>query len=263
METNLNNNRTPCHEPVVQLLLSLCLTAYGSCALGHHPHDVIDALALSPSYSEDKTLYIANSNHLLKSRNGGYRWKELSNGLDNSAPVSSIAFAPSRDKSPTLFISTLGNGIYSSTNDGASWQNLSANLKNLEIRELSARSDSHVLAIDVTGGLHVTHDSGQTWKTAVLPEGVVITAVSPPVRFTEPGILAGDSHGRILLSTDNGISWKIAGKSKTSSPEKRKSQQLPSTLRIRLDPLIISGRRTTACIRHQTRVSPLKHWATA
>jgi photosystem II stability/assembly factor-like uncharacterized protein len=209
METNLNKNRTRHHESVVQLLLSLCLTAYGSCALGHHPHDVIDALAISPSYAEDKTLYIANSRHLLKSGNGGYSWKELSNGLDNSAPVSSVAFAPSRGKSSTLFVSTLGNGIYRSTDDGASWQDISANLKNPEIREISVRSDSHVLAIDTTGGLHVTHDSGQIWTTAVVPEDTLITALSQPVPFATSELLAGDSLGRILLSKDNGVSWKI------------------------------------------------------
>jgi len=182
---------------------------YGPNTLGHHPHDNINALAVSPSYSVDKIVYIATSTHLLNSTNGGYSWKELTNGLDNTQAISSIVFAPSEEGSNTVFVSTLGNGIYRSTDDGNSWKNVSTNLRDLEIRLISARSEQLLLAIDTRGRAHLTNDGGETWQAAELPREAVITAVSPATGFTEAGILAGDSLGRILLSTDNGATWKV------------------------------------------------------
>jgi len=201
-------NPTKYRTTLIRMLFSLSLIMYGPYSYGHHPHDTIDALAVSPFYSVDKTVYTSTSYHLFRSTDGGYSWRELTNGLDNSHPVSSIVFAPSRKNAATLFVSTLGNGIYRSTNGGTSWKNVSTGLHNLEIREISARSDQLVFAIDNVSQLHLTRDGGETWETAKLPQGAVITAVSPPAGFTEAGILAGDSLGRILLSTDNGTTWK-------------------------------------------------------
>ena len=176
---------------------------YEGYAFAHHPHDPIDAMAVSPSYNEDKTVFIANSEHLLKSINGGHSWKELVNGLDNIYAISSIEIIPSMPASYTLFISTLGNGIYRSTNGGTSWSNVSAGLQNLSIRKISARTKDIVLALDTAGRLYVSTNRGQLWHTVVtLPQGVVITSVSPPSSFPETRILAGDSLGRILESTD-------------------------------------------------------------
>ena len=68
----------------------VALLTYGPCVFGHHPHDPISAVAISPSYEKDSTLYISYSTHLLKSVNAGHSWQELSNGLDHSHRISSI-----------------------------------------------------------------------------------------------------------------------------------------------------------------------------
>jgi photosystem II stability/assembly factor-like uncharacterized protein len=184
---------------------------YGPYALAHHPHDVIDALAVSPAYSEDKTVYIASSEHLYKSGNGGHSWKELTNGLDHSQPISSIAFDPSKNDSSMLFISTLGNGIYRSANGGISWESVNVGLQNLEINEISARSSGVVLAIDTTGQPYISNNNGESWHPATYPQGTVITSLSPVTQSPETRILAGDSIGRILVSIDDGSTWETIG----------------------------------------------------
>jgi photosystem II stability/assembly factor-like uncharacterized protein len=191
---------------------------YGACSYAHHPHDPVDALVVSPSYNEDNTIYIAYSNDLFKSVNGGHSWKEVVNGLDNKYPISSINIAPSEIGTHTIFISTLGNGVYRSMNGGTSWKNVSNGLRNLAIREISARSNKIVLANGTKGQLYFTNDSGKSWRTATtLPQDAVITAVSPPMQFPETSILAGDSLGRVLVSTNNGGNWEAIGQLPTKT----------------------------------------------
>ena len=83
-------------------------------AYAHSPHDVIDSLALSPSYDQDKTLFIVIGDKLLKSKNGGFGWRRSVNGLDNKHLLKSIAVSPSFHIDKTLFVSSDGDGIYRS-----------------------------------------------------------------------------------------------------------------------------------------------------
>lgn len=199
------------------VLMGLSLMVYGACSYAHHPHDPVNMLAVSPTYSEDNIVYIANSKHLFKSADGGQSWKELVNGLDHIYPISSIGITPSETGSQIIFISTLGNGVYRSTDAGASWKNASIGLKNLAIYEISVRYNNIVLANDAKGQLYFTNDSGESWRTATMPQDAVITAVSPPIQFPETKILAGDSLGRILVSTDNGSHWETIGQLPTKA----------------------------------------------
>ena len=76
-----------CKELIIFSFLFISVIAcFSYCvevAYAHTPHDVIDALELSPTFSKDKTLFIAISDHLFKSTDGGFSWTELVNGLDH------------------------------------------------------------------------------------------------------------------------------------------------------------------------------------
>lgn len=194
---------------LAQLVLSLLLLVHGPSVLGHHPHDMIDALSVSPSYTEDNTLYIANAGHLLRSTSGGYSWDELVYGLDNLYPISSIETTRSQNGSLNVFVATLGDGIYRSTDGGNSWTSLNTNISNLAIRSLSVRQEGTILAIDINGKLNVSTDNGASWHLARLPDNAHITSVSPMPSGSR--ILAGDVSGAIYLSADNGSNWTFLG----------------------------------------------------
>jgi len=197
MDTVLNRQR------IVRAFLILSLNAFAPCAFAHHPHDLVDALAISPSYEEDNTVFIASTGHVFKSVNGGYGWQELVNGLDHTSSVSSIVITTTKFNSGAILVSTLGNGVYRSTDGGSSWQHSSRGLDSPEIKTLSGGSGGVVLAIDSAGHIYTSSDDGATWQTGVLPADTVITAAT----VLSGRILAGDNTGRIYSSADNGAHW--------------------------------------------------------
>ena len=80
----------------------------------HSPHDVIDALEISPTYDRDGTLLIIVNGDLLKSMGGGFGWKKLVKGLDGVSYLSSVAISPGFGAGQTVFVSADGDGIYKS-----------------------------------------------------------------------------------------------------------------------------------------------------
>jgi photosystem II stability/assembly factor-like uncharacterized protein len=179
----------------------------------HSPHDPIDALAISPAYPQDETLFIAISDHLLRSRDGGFGWKELVNGLDNRYLLSSIAVAPSFPADGTLFAASRGDGIYRSQDGGDSWARVNSGLDDLNVRLLAVHpgydSSGMVLAAGTEGGLYRTIDGGEDWHR-VLSDRSRISAIAFSPALRQGAVLAGDERGTLLHSTDHGESWEEA-----------------------------------------------------
>jgi photosystem II stability/assembly factor-like uncharacterized protein len=177
----------------------------------HSPHDVIDALTLSPTYDQDKTLFIAISDHLKKSTDGGFSWKELVNGLDHKHLLSSIAISPSFQVDETLFVSSDGDGIYRSESGGTSWVKVNVGLSNLKIDSLTIYpdyvSEQIVLAAGTKGGLYRTDNGGDCWKR-VMAEDIKVTAVAFFEGEKEQRVLAGDRDGNLYLSVNSGQDWQ-------------------------------------------------------
>ena len=74
--------------------LLFCLFFNAAFIYAHSPHDVIDAIALSPIYHKDKTVFIAMEETLRRTTDGGASWKDIVNGLNNKFPFTSIAISP-------------------------------------------------------------------------------------------------------------------------------------------------------------------------
>lgn len=199
-----------------RIILTFFICNIGVCAFffkveavyAHSPHDLIDALELSPDFAEDQTLFIGLSDHLKKSTDGGYSWKNLVNRLDNRHHLSSIAISPSFKSDKTLFVSSNGDGIYRSQNGGNFWEKINYGLDNLNVRLLKIspfQFKQMVFFAGTEGGLYKTIDGGNKWYPVL--ESVKMTAISFYPLAKNQRILAGDASGTIYVSTDNGETW--------------------------------------------------------
>lgn len=175
-------------------------------ASAHRPHDDTYHVELSPNYGEDQTLFITVRGNLLKSTDAGETWERVWKGLNNRANLFSISIS-SKDPQ-TIFVSSLGNGIYKSRDRGISWTQVNQGLDNLSIDLLasSPQAPNLVFAAGEEKGLYQTKDGGQQWYS-VLEDAGKVTVVGFSSAATNP-VVAGDNRGTIYLSQDEGETWQ-------------------------------------------------------
>jgi photosystem II stability/assembly factor-like uncharacterized protein len=173
-------------------------------AFAHSPHDVVIGVEVSPDYAQDQTAYYLLDGYfpfwgnLAKSQDGGESWTRIEKGLDNRHKLNSLAVSP-QDKH-TLYLSSLGDGIYKSQDAGRSWFKVNQGLANLSIDQVAiSNSSDFVLATGTESGLYKTENGGVNW-TAVNTGASKITAVA----FDSQGkqIIIGDKQGSLFMSGD-------------------------------------------------------------
>ncbi len=167
-------------------------------AAAHVPHDVVSALALSPSYADDNTVFAVARTNLLRSTDGGQNWSRLTRGLPVAATT--ITISPRFALDGVVWVGS-GGGVYRSEDRGSTWS--TTRLKR-PIKQLvsSPRSAGVVLALGKGGALFQTTDGGGKWKRVVLPK----VGVSK-VHWSRGLLLAGSSSGETFRSFDGGKTW--------------------------------------------------------
>jgi photosystem II stability/assembly factor-like uncharacterized protein len=183
-------------------------------ALAHSPHDVVIGVELSPDYAQDQTVYYLLDGYfpfwgnLSKSEDGGKSWTRIEKGLDNQHKLISLAVSPQSKQ--TLFLSTLGDGIYKSQDAGKSWFKVNQGLETLSIDQvaigtlrdsvIAPNSADFVLAVGTESGLYKTENGGVSW-TQVMTGKNKITAVAFDPKQSEQ-IIVGDDQGNIFVTGD-------------------------------------------------------------
>ncbi len=171
-------------------------------ALAHTPHDVIDEVEVSPNYGQDRTLFTLVRGNLLKSTNGGQNWKRIVKGLDNKHKLNSLEISPKSKK--TLYLSSLGDGIYKSQDEGNSWFKVNKGLGTLDINLMAVYSDEVVLATGSKNGLYKSKNGGESWEQVIDRK---ITAIASPSE-QKNYIVAGDDLGVLYVSNNGGEIWQ-------------------------------------------------------
>jgi photosystem II stability/assembly factor-like uncharacterized protein len=110
----------------------------------------------------------------------------------------------------TLFVTSDGDGIYRSRDNGASWVKTNNGLENLHIAFLYISRHLENQVVFAAGGINNLYKStngGELWHR-VIKEANVTAVISFREKDSEH-FLAGDSAGNLYLSNDKGESWHI------------------------------------------------------
>lgn len=209
-------SRRPGYRSLVMSLVALIAVFVPASSWAHQPHDVIEAVAISPNFVNDgvvfATLSAPNNSAPLRSTDGGLSFNRIVRGLDNRSLLTSIAISPEFDVDPVVFFASDGDGIYRSLDGGDTFSKANTGLESLNISMIKCEIDSLgrllVLAAGGEGGLFRSLNGGQTWHR-VLEDTVQVSALAFSSNFNvDHRIAVGDRSGFLWASFTKGSSWR-------------------------------------------------------
>jgi hypothetical protein len=210
-------------------------------------------LGISPNFATDKTIYVGNlmSGGVYKSVNAGQSWSAYNTGLTvgsinavavvpggaaylaavggvykysasgwtrisaTMTSVASLAVSPSFAADGTIFAATSNNGVYRTTDGGATWTQVNSGIPYLAVLSVavspSYATDQTVLAGTSFAGIVVSANRGSSWTTAnqgIISQGLTALGVSPNIA-ADGALFAAGGYG-IYKSVDRGATWSIA-----------------------------------------------------
>lgn len=188
-------------------------------ALNGLPKRGIYALAVSPAYAQDQTLFAGMwEGGVYKSTDGGANWVNASTGLQSNR-VWALALSPNFPQDQTLFAGT-EVGPHRSTDGGQTWVRLTSGMGTRRITSLAISSefaqDRTVYAGSNYGGVLRSTDGGDTWIPFVDGLGHTYVSSLGISAGTNPTLFAGTVGGSVWqysfsapFSADLGVGWQL------------------------------------------------------
>jgi hypothetical protein len=178
---------------------------------------LVQALALSPDYTTDHTLWASVFGWgIYRSRDGGSLWLPASAGLTQMAFVQlwiSPGFAQDRTLLACGPYTAYPTNFYRSLDGGDTWQPLAAMTSTTTIALSPAFArDRTLLGLQAGGRLRLSRDAGTSWQPAgALPPGASASLLSLAPTWPEDALVfayGGDGQDAILYrSRDGGQNW--------------------------------------------------------
>lgn len=159
-----------------------------------------------------------NSFGIIKSTEGGAEgtWQTFNNGLGGKLNISQIR-VDSEDEDKVI-ISLRSGGIYSSTDGGTNWTDITNNLPERNIRSLDiSKQDSDLIYAGTRFyGVYKSTNGGTDWSQVLAPTKTVvpdeINSLFGAILIHPTNaniVLAADWWSGIYLTTDGGASWNL------------------------------------------------------
>ncbi|MDQ1300198.1 MAG: hypothetical protein QG637_115, partial [Chloroflexota bacterium] len=182
------------------------------------------AVAASPAYATDGTLFAGTDDGLFRSTDRGVTWRLLTPGErpDHASSFSQVRISASFATDGTVFATYEDRvngrrGLYLSTDRGETWTILFAPFAQDHPMSLAVspayRTDGTIFVVQ-EDTLHKTTDGGATWRDiAIAPAGTYFT----PLRLEVSAAYAVDrtlfvsGWGGVRRSTDGGETWGATG----------------------------------------------------
>jgi uncharacterized protein (TIGR03437 family) len=176
------------------------------------PEDLVDTISVDPT--NPQTLYLGLDQGLYKSTDAGAQWTAIQNGTPPQAPYPDSSLSPTTvavdpANPQTVYLGTLINGIYKSTNGGGTWVISGAGASRFVRKIIIDPKNTSTLYAATNPGLYKSIDGGATWNPTSLMAGpdqpyFVHTVVIDPVNT---GTLYAGTPNGVMKSTDAGQTW--------------------------------------------------------
>jgi photosystem II stability/assembly factor-like uncharacterized protein len=170
----------------------------------------VTALAYSPFYSADSTIFLGTMDGSIYMYSDEERWQMVADDL--AAKVNGFAVSPVFESDQTVFAATKGSGIYKSIDGGLNWSTTNNGLTKLRINSLAISSnfslDRTIFAAS-NEGMFKSSDGGGSWeKLQNELQTLMIKSIclSPDFR-NDRMIFAGIYGSGIYKSSDGGDTW--------------------------------------------------------
>ncbi len=160
------------------------------------------ALAISPNYVADGTLFVATADGPLRSQDRGISWESSTFGLLDVDTLC-IACSPDFAQDETLWAGTAFGGFFSSRNGGRSWRESGTGLPDAAVQCLALADDGTLFAGTEADGVFRSTDGGGSWQRA----GGELDGFSVNSLAALPGVLLAGTSSGLYRSEDRGLHW--------------------------------------------------------
>ena len=170
------------------------------------------AVALSPAFASDRTVFAGVHGAILRSFDRGETWQYTE--LRTPPPVvTCLAVSPTYEQDGILFAGTLEDGVFRSADRGSRWANWNFGLIDLGVLCLAlspAYGEDETLVAGTETGLFRSTNGGRAWRESGLSTElapVLSVALSPD--YASDGVLfAGTESTGLWVSNDRGKRWE-------------------------------------------------------
>jgi hypothetical protein len=111
-----------------------------------------------------------------------------------------------RINSSQIFAGTAGGELFTSINNGNTWNKSGLQLHYVGINEIAFNQTKIFIATNGLG-VYCTSDNGSSWINPYLGNGSFNTVTA--LAISNQKIIVGTNFGQISISNDNGLSWNV------------------------------------------------------
>ena len=162
-------------------------------------------LSLAVDPERPTQLYAGLNTGFFASADGGRQWA-------SSPAIGAGVLSVSAGAAGRVYAGTFGQGVYTSSDRGTSWEIAGAELESDIVFSLAAHPLQATTVYAGTGrGLFVSRDSGASWQAIATLAGKSVRSIFLPSLPSAAGlVLVGTFGGGIYISEDNGQNWRAS-----------------------------------------------------
>jgi photosystem II stability/assembly factor-like uncharacterized protein len=161
----------------------------------------IYAVAISPDFKRDNTLFVGTESGIFKSHTRGRSWSEVPFPM-TAAPVLSLALSPTYAADTTLYAGTAAHGLFLSVDAGASWQSLAPGTIMTAVNAIQVLTvPSHTVVLLLEDRLLRVAGDVEAWEQPLevaLPAGKLAMCMNMP-DSSSGAVLVGFADGTITV----------------------------------------------------------------
>ncbi len=217
------------------LLLSIALLSLTFFLAGCGGSDAIVVIVLHPTKPD--ILYVATTDYIFKTRDGGQTWENLSKGMTHSRVIS-MAIDPAYPA--TVYAGTKGDAVFKSYDGGQRWVSQRSGLEGVVMTSVVNQFvfdplDSNRLFVATTLGIFESQNGGETWQKRMDGMKEVLMVVTLALDSTRPTILYAGTSGGVYKTMNRAVRWEKANNGLVPPDILQSSRALGVTV-IQVDP---------------------------